>query len=147
MDPAYRECNDAARARLAALVQRMMPEDLDTPLGEGWTVKVALAHMAFWDRFAEAAIGRWQRAGFVPIADDDGYINLAALNDWLAAPPEYALREVLQAAELVDTAAAGIEEALRTEICAGEESWACERGVHRVAHLKQVERALGITSP
>ena len=44
--------NSRQRDRLKALVGRLSDGDLRRPLGEGWTVSTALAHMAFWDRRA-----------------------------------------------------------------------------------------------
>lgn len=142
MDATYSTRNDAARSRLQALVERLTPADLDRPLGDGWTVKAALMHLAFWDRLAAAAVEQWQRTGVAPWGEDAPYINVAGLNDWLAAAPAYALREVLSAAELADRAAADIGEALRAEILARGESWVCERGIHRAEHVEQVELAL-----
>jgi hypothetical protein len=142
MDLTHRGRNDAARARLAALVERLRPEDLDRPLGGGWTVKAALAHLAFWDRFDAATVQQWQREGYSKSGDDDTFINIAALDDWLAAPAEYVLCEVLRAAEAADRIAAGIDDALRAAITAGGETWAFERGAHRVEHIEQIERAL-----
>jgi hypothetical protein len=142
MDSALHARNDAARARLAARLQRLTPQDLDRPIGGGWTVKAALLHLAFWDRFAATVAEQWQRTGYVPPGDDDAYINIAALNDWLAASPDYARREALRAAELADCAADGIGEALRSQIVAGGDIWVFERGIHRVEHIEQIERSL-----
>ncbi len=146
MDASYRSRNAAARARLAALVTGLSEAGLDRPLGGGWTVKAALAHLAFWDRFAAATIERWQHEGFAPTGDDDGaLINAAALDGWLALPPAYVLRAILTAAEQADRAAASIDARLLAEIVAAGEMWAIERGVHRSEHIEQIERALSAT--
>jgi hypothetical protein len=73
------------------------------------------------------------RASLIPLGyhpapisgNDSGSINLAALNDWLAVPADYALREVLQAAEPTDHATADIDRLLQAEITAGGEHRAC----------------------
>ena len=142
MESGYRARNDAARARLIALAARLQPQDLERPLGGGWTVKVALAHLAFWDRFAAAAVEQWQRTGYTRSGDDDDSINIAMLNDWLALPQAYVLREVLRAAELADRTADGINETLEADIAAAGEDWAFERGRHRAEHIEQIERAI-----
>lgn len=142
MDSAYSARNDAARTRLAALVARLTSEELDSPLGDGWTVKAALLHLAFWDRFAAAVVEQWQCTGVVPTGGDDPYINLAALDDWLAAAPDYALHEVMRAAELSDRTAAAVGDALRAAITAGGETWVCERSIHRAEHIDQIERRI-----
>ena len=143
MDSAYRARNDAARASLLALVNRLTKEDLARSVGGGWTVKATLLHLAFWDRLATAALDRWTRDGFTPSADDDGaLINIAALDDWLAAAREYSLSEPMRAAEAADRAAGSVSEALHARLVAGGESWACERGVHRLEHIEQIKRVV-----
>lgn len=142
MDATCHARNAAARTRLDALVGRLTAADLDEPLGGGWTVKAALGHLAFWDRYAAAAVEQWRANGYTWSGGDDPYINAAGLSDWLAATPEHALREVLRAAEVADSAAARIDDALWAAIIAGSESWACERGVHRLEHIEQIEQAL-----
>jgi hypothetical protein len=41
--------NARDRERLRNLVARTTDEELSLPLGEGWTIAAALAHLAFWD--------------------------------------------------------------------------------------------------
>jgi len=103
----------------------------------------ALLHLAWWDRLAAAVAHQWSRTGYARSGDDDAFINQAGLSDWVAAAPEYAMREVLRAAEGADLAAAAVSEVLRTEIVAGGEGWVCERSIHRTEHIEQVERVLG----
>jgi hypothetical protein len=142
MDGSYRQRNDATREQLAALVRRLRPGDLDLALDEGWTVRAALMHLAFWDRFAAVHVEEWQRTGFQPALDDANLINLAALNDWLAAPTNYVVREVVAAAGSADRCAAAVDDTSREAIAAGDElSW-CERSVHRAEHIEQIEAAL-----
>ena len=55
-DPDLRR-NAEATNRLQALVARLEETDLARSLGGGWTVRFALAHLAFWDarqHFAQA---------------------------------------------------------------------------------------------
>jgi hypothetical protein len=145
----YRTRNEAATTRLRELVQRLTDADLDRPLGGGWTVKAALLHMAFWDRFAGAALVRWARSGFTPSDEGDGsFINTAGLPDWLAAPSEYARAAVVAAAAATDHIAASLADPLCDAIEAGGEAWALNRHVHRTEHIEQIERALaGVEQP
>jgi len=55
MDRGYIERNEASRARLRALLDRLTDEDLRRKVGD-WTVAMSLAHLAFWDRFSHL---RW----------------------------------------------------------------------------------------
>ena len=40
--------NVRERERLCSLVERLTDKELSLPLGNGWTVAVALAHLSFW---------------------------------------------------------------------------------------------------
>lgn len=137
MDVSYREHNHAATAQLRAFVEGLTPADLDRPLGDGWTVKAALAHMAFWDRLAASLLEQWERTGVEPVLThgEDLHLNRVCLRDWLAVPPAYALREVLEAATLVDHRAAQVGEQMRAAIMAAGQSFRCLRYRHRYEHL------------
>ena len=50
MDRSYAEGNALERERLRRLVKGMSDEQLSLPLGNDWTVAVALAHLSFWDQ-------------------------------------------------------------------------------------------------
>src|SRR5215467_13798454 len=97
-----RQLEEPERQRLQRLVERLTEEQLAASLGGGWTVAVALAHMAFWDRRVMAQVHRWQREGRGPNARDEidsGIINEASLAQWQALAPRAAAREALAAAE------------------------------------------------
>ena len=57
MDRGYIERNEASRARLRALLDRLSDEDLGRKVGD-WTVAMSLAHLAFWDHFSPCAGSR-----------------------------------------------------------------------------------------
>ncbi len=138
----YRTRNDASLARLGELVQNCTDSDLDRPLGEGWTVKASLMHLAFWDRYAAAALQQWQLSGYARSGEDDAFINVAALNDWLAAAPEYARSEPIAAAEATNQAADALDDPLIAAIEAGGETWVFNRYIHRNEHIEQIEQEL-----
>ena len=50
MDRPFVADNAQERERLISLVARLTDEELSLPLGNGWTIAVALAHLAFWDQ-------------------------------------------------------------------------------------------------
>src|SRR5262249_28405316 len=104
MDAGYLQGNQAALARVAQLVEQLSEADLQVSLGEGWTVKAALAHLAFWDRFAAGLFHGWVADGFQPVAASADPINAAALADWLALPADHVRREVVAAAEAANRA-------------------------------------------
>lgn len=86
--------NNAARARLSALAARLSDTDLAQPIGHGWTVSAALAHLAFWDRRNLATLEEWERGGVQVTRVDPDPINDAMLPQWLAMPPRQAQRRI-----------------------------------------------------
>src|SRR3972149_6549107 len=72
--------------RLEPLAARLSDEGLGRDLGDGWTVAVALAHLAFWDRRALYGLRRWAADGTPVNADDDHILNEALVAQWRALP-------------------------------------------------------------
>lgn len=142
MDTSHISRNEADRQRLRDLVARLTADDVERSLGDDWTVKAALAHMAFWDRYALVLIDQWEEHGFREPAFDSGHVNPAALRDWLALAPEYVLREVISAADAVDRRIAQLNPELAAAVVAGGRQRVIDRSVHRGEHLDQVERAI-----
>ncbi len=50
LDRSFVEKNRASTTRIRELAASLSDDDLKRPVGEHWTVAVALAHIAFWDR-------------------------------------------------------------------------------------------------
>jgi hypothetical protein len=50
LERSFIERNRASTARIRALAARLTDADMQHPVGEHWTVAIALAHLAFWDR-------------------------------------------------------------------------------------------------
>ncbi|MBA2278614.1 MAG: DinB family protein, partial [Chloroflexia bacterium] len=105
MDHTHLTRGDESRERLRALATWLSDADLARPMGDGWTVAAAFAHIAFWDRFV---LARWERhlrdGGPVVSLSDDllDLVNAAALDQWLALPVRAAVRSAVDAAEAVD---------------------------------------------
>src|SRR6266496_2205927 len=99
--------NNAQRARLRALVERLTDADLARPLEAGWTIAAVLAHLAFWDQRIVVLLDRWERRGAAEAprvfdeADVD-WINDAAKALCLALPPRAAAHLAVSTAETVD---------------------------------------------
>jgi hypothetical protein len=133
------------RDRLQQLASRLSDEQLRTDLGGGWTVAVALAHMAFWDRRVVAQLERWRSLGRGPGPQDEFdsvVINDAALAQWQALPPRAAANEALAAAEAADQAVAQADSAVLQHVIAQKGPFSLPRAIHREEHLDQIERAL-----
>lgn len=141
VDRALLRRNEASRERLKKLVTSLAGQEPDRPIGHGWTVAAALAHLAFWDRYSLFALERWQRDGTaLPPADADA-INDSALPIWLALSPVAAGKQALLAAEAVDRAVeAAPAELVEAVLAAGRPR--LDRSIHREKHLPDIERAL-----
>ena len=134
--------NTAARDRLRALVARLDDADLARPLGGGWTVAAALAHLAFWDRRAHVLLARWERDGPGPSPVDVEALNDALLPQWLAIPPRVAAEDAVRAAEAVDRAVEAASPATVAAAGAPDAALTLLRAKHRGEHLDEIERAL-----
>lgn len=144
MDRSYVSENEAERARLQAVVDRLTDADLARPMSEDWTVGVGLMHLAFWDGLSLAKFEEWERTGEVqipPMRDMVDGINQAMLPWWRTIAPAQIRHAVVAAAEAVDrkaqTLPAPIIEAILTL-----RPRSLERAIHRRQHLDQIERAL-----
>jgi hypothetical protein len=143
MDTSYVERNQAALQRLKELVARLTDQDLQASLGDGWTVKAALAHLAFWDRYSAGLLDGWSAGGFQPVATNADHVNAAAVGDWLALPAEHVKREVVAAAEAINRRIAALTPELVSAIVAGGRSRTLDRSPHRTEHVDQIVAAIG----
>ena len=135
--------NAAALEQLRDVIDRLSDADLGKPLGEGWTVAAALAHLAFWDRYGLAALQTWQRTGQPPRTGEAADINDGALPIWLALPGREAARLALEAAEAIDRQVAALPDALVEAVTTAARTRLLYRSLHRRDHLEQIARALG----
>jgi hypothetical protein len=142
MESSHLSRNQAALQRLAELAARLTEEDLARSLGGGWTIKAALAHLAFWDRYASALLDDWSAHGFQPVAASPDHINAGALADWLALDPEHVRREAVAAAQAVDQRVEAVGAGLAEAMMASGRGRMLDRSVHRNAHCDQIEEAL-----
>jgi len=146
-DRSFIEANESATADLRALVESLSDADLAVDLGEGWTVSMALAHLAFWD---EWHVARWlhaAEAGELAPPAADGVVtnraNEALVTTWRALLPRAAVTLMLDAADAVDAYTADLaDEALDAARERDGSRW-FERFPHRRDHIDQITRALG----
>jgi uncharacterized damage-inducible protein DinB len=146
-DRSFVEANTAATAELRALVAGLSDAELATDLGEGWTVSMALAHLAFWD---EWHVARWLHAaasGELAPAPADNVItnraNEALVTTWRAIPVQAAVALMLDAADAADAYIADLDDgSIDLAIKRDGQSW-FRRTPHRQDHIDQIKRALG----
>ena len=147
-DRTFVDANARATEQLRALTAGLADQDLEADLGGGWTVSMALAHLAFWDRWH---LVRWEHAiaagDLAPVAVPDEVSDRA--NDaleplWRALAPERAPALALEAAAAVDAAVARLSDAsVEAARARGGPNWV-DRSPHRMDHVEQIRRALGL---
>ena len=146
VDRSFQERNGAARARLARILDRLRPPDLEL-IVDGWTVGTNLAHLAFWDRFTlvrweeAAASGREVPLGLGPPLFD--LVNEALAPEWARLDLDAVRALTLDAATRLDASIAALpDERVAAAIAAGMRR-NVDRSMHRAVHLDPIEAALG----
>ena len=140
-DHTFVERNRAATNRLRALVDHLSDQALQQPVGEHWTVAIALAHLAFWDRRVLLGLEAIAREGKLNIPVIDISVNDLSLPLWAAIPPRAAANIAVESAAALDERLANFPPALLDELYRHNQRWV-ERAIHRDAHLDEVEAAL-----
>lgn len=137
--------NQKELVRLKALVGTLKEKDFAKLLPNGWTVGVALAHLAFWDQRASMLLRNWLEKGAPPasIPGDPEAINnpLAVVSQ--AIPPAATARLALQAAETADGQVKGLTPQKAGEFLKVGSERFLHRALHRRDHLDKIEKALG----
>ena len=135
--------NARERERLRKLVNEITDEELTLTLNvEGWTVAVALAHLAFWDERRLVLVRKWKEKGITPSLIEEDIVNDALVPLLLAIPPRKAANLSILTAEVLDRE---LEEASPDLIAAIEalgDSHALNRSIHRKMHLDEIEALL-----
>ena len=139
--------NDAERARLRALVTRLVDTDLARPMPAGWTIAAILAHLAFWDQRALLLLEQWEQSGLAPVPHglndtDVQWINDAAKPMFLALAPRAAADLAVAIAEAVDRKAAALTDDFVAKSTAADAPVRLLRAEHRREHLDEIEAAL-----
>jgi hypothetical protein len=141
LDRSYLEQNRSSTARMRALADRLSDKELQHPVGEHWTVAMALSHLAFWDRRALFVIEFAARGGEVSIPEMDIQVNDILLPFFAAIPVREAARIAVTTAEALD---------LRLEKCTSEllekmfavNERLIRRSLHRKDHLDEIDAVL-----
>ena len=141
LDRSFVERNRASTDRIRALAASLTDEEMQHPVGEHWTVAIALAHLAFWDRRVMYVLDMTQRDGKVFIPEIDIFVNDLSLPLWAAIPPRDAARIAIETSEELDRRLEDFPADLLEDIYAYTERWVV-RALHRGEHLKEVDAAL-----
>lgn len=136
----YVEHNRASTDRIRALAARLSDEELQQPVGEHWTVAVALAHLAFWDRRVMQVLDITEREGQLVAPQIDISVNDLSLPLWVAIPPRAAAQLAIETAEELDRRLEDYPQALLEKIYAYNPRWVV-RSLHRNQHVDEVDTA------
>lgn len=141
LDRSFVDVNRASTNRIRDLVARLTEQEMQQPVGEHWTVAVALAHLAFWDRRVTYVLDKTEKDGKLFIPNVDIVVNDLSLPLWAAIPPREAARIAIESAEALDSRLEAYSPTLLADIQASNRRWV-SRGLHRNEHLDEVDAAL-----
>ena len=134
--------NAKERERLISLVKRLTDEELNLPLGVGWTIAVAFAHLSFWDQRMLFLMRKWEKSGVEPSSIDIDVTNDSLLSQWLAIPPRKAADLAISSAEAIDRELEEASSNFIAEIEGLGEKFRLYRSIHRKLHLDEIEEFL-----
>jgi len=138
--------NDAARAELKEIANRLDAGSVTCSIGSTWTVATSLCHLAFWDQRALFQLKEWQKGGSVEAVRLDSQtvdsINEAVNMIAEQVPGPAAIAFALNSAAAVDAFIATIGEELANRITAAGFERYLRRSLHRREHIRRIRRAL-----
>jgi hypothetical protein len=143
MDRPWVKENALERARIKKLADSLSDAELTLPLSAGWTIAVALVHLAFWDQRAVVITRKWKLNGVKALSPiDTDTVNDALVPISLAIPPRAAANLALATAEEIDTELKQAPDSLIQAIEALGEPSRLYRSKHRKMHLDEIQAVL-----
>ena len=142
VSPDFAESNRRQTERLRKLSHRLTPGMLAVRLPNGWTVAVALAHIAFWDRQRLCLMRRWAAGNWCDGGYDGELFNEVLLPFLESIPPNRAAELALETAEEVDAFLLTVPDEVVEAALARPDRPNLDRGSHREGHLDQIEDAV-----
>src|SRR5436190_448320 len=101
LNPNYKDLNRASTERVKTYA-RLSDAEMQTRVGEHWTVAIALAHLGFWDRRVMYCLDRTEQEGKLYIPEIEIAVNDLSLPFWAVIPSKDALRLAVENSEAVD---------------------------------------------
>ena len=141
MDRSFIELNRASTERIRALAARLTDEEMQTKVGEHWTVGIVFAHLAWWDRRVMYVLDMTEKDGKLFIPEIDIFVNDLSLPLWAAIPPRAAARIAIEMAEILDKRLEEYSPELLEEIYNYNKRWVI-RALHRGEHLDEADAGL-----
>ena len=141
IDPSYKDLNRASRERIHALANRLTDGEMQTKVGEHWTVVIVFAHLAWWDRRIMYVLDMTEKDRKLFIPEIDIFVNDLSLPLWAAVPPREAARIAIETCETLDKRLEEYDPSLLEEIFNYNKRWVI-RALHRNEHLDEADAAL-----
>lgn len=141
LDPNYTQLNRASTERIKQLAASLSDEEMQTRVGEHWTVSIALAHLAWWDRRVMYVLDMTVKNGKLFVPEIDIFVNDLSLPLWAAIPPREAARIAIESSADLDARLEAFPQDLLEEIYNYNKRWVV-RALHRNEHLNEVDAAL-----
>jgi hypothetical protein len=136
--------NQVERERLEDLVKSLKPEDFVRGLPNGWTVTVALAHLAFWDLTQVTRLKRWMEKGVKPQSMDAEVMNGPLADVTAGLHSLFVSKLVVEAARETDQLIEDLTPAQFEELAGMGLERNLHRAQHRRAHLPKIEEAIQV---
>jgi hypothetical protein len=146
MGRSFIELNRTSTERIRALAERLTDEEMQTIVGEHWTVGIVFAHLAWWDRRVMYVLDMTEKDSTLFIPEIDIFVNDLSLPLWAAIPPRAAAQIAIETAEILDKQLEDYSPVLLEEIYNYNKRWVI-RALHRGEHLDEADAALKSSTP
>jgi len=141
LDRYFVEENRNSRERMRTLAAKLNPEEMQTRVGEHWTVSVVYAHIAWWDRRVMYVLDMTEKGDKLLVPEIDIVVNDLSLPLWAAVPSNEAVRIAMENAETLDKRLEEYPADLLEKIYNYNKRWVI-RALHRNEHLDEADAAL-----
>jgi hypothetical protein len=141
IDRSFVDLNRASTERIRTLAARLSDEEMQTRVGEHWTVAIVFAHLAWWDRRVMYVLDMTEKDGKLFIPEIDIFVNDLSLPLWAAIPPREAARIAIETAETLDQRLEEYSPQLLEQIYNYNKRWVI-RALHRGEHLDEADEGL-----
>ena len=132
--------NNKERERLIKLVDKITDKELKLVIyKEGWTIAVALAHLAFWDERRRVMLKIWKQKGVANSPYIEDIVNDTLIPLLLLIPPRKAAELAVLTAATLDEELEELPPEMIKAIEALKEPYALNRGIHRKMHLDEID--------
>jgi hypothetical protein len=142
MERTFVQENARELKRMRAIINGLTDEELNLHLYAGWTISVALAHLAFWDQRSLVLIRKWRNSGISPSPIEIDVVNDSLVPLFLALPPRISAKMAVSCAEAIDSELEELPEAFILELTALKDTHRLNRHIHRKMHLDEIEATL-----